>query len=93
MSDGVDAFFAGAYPHDALDVGDPDLAVTDLLRAGGAGDHLDQFVGALAVAVFSFIVTYLIASAIQQTVGLRVEPDQELTGLDQTQHAESAYTP
>ena len=65
----------------------------DGLFYGGGWELLkDQFVGALAVAVFSFIVTYLIASAIQQTVGLRVEPDQELTGLDQTQHAESAYT-
>jgi Amt family ammonium transporter len=73
-----------------------DTAVNDefdgLFYGGGFELLKDQFVGAAAVALFSFVVTYLIASAIQQTVGLRVEPDDELTGLDQTQHAESAYT-
>jgi ammonia channel protein AmtB len=29
--------------------------------------------------------------AIDRTVGLRVTGDDELTGLDQSQHAESAY--
>jgi Amt family ammonium transporter len=53
----------------------------------------DQVVAALAVLVFSGVVTYVIAVAIDKTLGLRVEPDDELVGLDQTQHAESAYQP
>ena len=32
-----------------------------------------------------------IAKALDATVGLRVSSDEELTGLDQTQHAETAY--
>ena len=39
------------------------------------------------------IVTYIIASGIERTIGLRVTPDDELAGLDQTQHAETAYQP
>ena len=58
-----------------------------------AAVHVDeQLVAAVSVIVFSFAVTYLIATGIQRTIGLRVDEEDELTGLDQTQHAESAYT-
>jgi Amt family ammonium transporter len=66
--------------------------VGDGLFYGGGGELLkDQFVAAVGVMAFSGIVTYLIAYAIENTVGLRVSVDDELTGLDQSQHAESAY--
>jgi ammonium transporter, Amt family len=65
----------------------------DGLFYGGGGELLkDQFVAAAGVGVFSFTVTYAIAFGIQKTIGLRVETDDELVGLDQSQHAESAYT-
>ena len=51
----------------------------------------DQAVAAFGVMAFSGVVTYLIAFAIEHTIGLRVTVDDELTGLDQSQHAESAY--
>jgi ammonium transporter, Amt family len=64
----------------------------DGLFYGGGGELLkDQFVAAFGVMAFSGIVTYLIALAIDRTIGLRVTGDDELTGLDQSQHAESAY--
>lgn len=52
----------------------------------------DQLVGALFIGVFSFVVTYAIAVGINRTIGLRVDAEDERIGLDQTQHAESAYT-
>jgi Amt family ammonium transporter len=59
---------------------------------GGSGELLkDQAVAAIGVMLFSGIVTYVIALAIETTIGLRVTVDDELTGLDQSQHAESAY--
>jgi Amt family ammonium transporter len=65
----------------------------DGLFYGGGFELLkDQAVAALAVGAFSFAVTYAIAVGIHKTIGLRVDPDDELAGLDQTQHAESAYT-
>ena len=64
----------------------------DGLFYGGGGELLkDQFVAAIGVIAFSGIVTYVIAMAIEKTIGLRVSVDDELVGLDQTQHAESAY--
>jgi Amt family ammonium transporter len=65
---------------------------TDGLFFGGGTDLLvDQLVASLAVLAFSFVMSYVIALAIDRTVGLRVEPEDELRGLDQSQHAESAY--
>jgi Amt family ammonium transporter len=66
---------------------------TDGLLFGGGFELLkDQFVAALSVAAFSFVATYLIATAVQRTIGLRVSDGDERIGLDQSQHAESAYT-
>ncbi len=69
-----------------------DAVVEEGVLFGGSGELLkDQAVAAIGVMAFSGIVTYLIAFAIEHTVGLRVTVDDELTGLDQSQHAESAY--
>ena len=43
----------------------------DGLFFGGGGELLkDQFIAAVSVAAFSFVATYLIATAIQRTMGL-----------------------
>ena len=44
-----------------------------------------------SVIIFSFIVTFGLAKLLDNVMGLRVSSDEELTGLDQTQHAETAY--
>ena len=62
-----------------------------LFFGGGVELLKDQFVAAVGVGVFSFVVTYAIAFGIQRTIGLRVDSDAELIGLDQSEHAESAY--
>ena len=46
---------------------------------------------ALGVMVFSGVLSYVIAVGLDKTIGLRVDHDDELVGLDQSQHAESAY--
>jgi ammonium transporter, Amt family len=64
----------------------------DGLFYGGGFDQLwRQAVGAFAVLAYSFIVTYLIGMALKKTVGFRVERDDELEGVDLTEHAETAY--
>ncbi|MGW0780670.1 ammonium transporter [Streptomyces sp. NPDC002913] len=62
-----------------------------LLYGGGTGQLLRQAVAVLAVAAYTFLVTYGIGKAIDRLMGARASEDQELTGLDQTVHAESAY--
>ncbi len=41
--------------------------------------------------VFSFVLSFGIAFAVDKTIGLRVDGDTETEGLDITQHAETAY--
>jgi Amt family ammonium transporter len=59
------------------------------LLFGNPGQLWVQFVGGLVVAVFAFVVTYVLATLIDLFVGLRVTADEELVGLDISQHAES----
>ena len=62
-----------------------------LFFSGGTTQLNRQLIAIVAVAAFSFIATWLIATVIQKTIGFRVYRDDELTGLDTTFHAESAY--
>ena len=58
---------------------------------GGTTQLNRQVIALVVVALFSFAATWLIATTIQKTIGFRVYRDDELTGLDTTFHAESAY--
>jgi Amt family ammonium transporter len=59
---------------------------------GGGGDLLvDQLLAVASTLVYSAVVSFIIAKAIDLTLGLRVLADEEETGLDVSQHAESAY--
>ncbi|MBX9395617.1 ammonium transporter [Streptomyces sp. TRM72054] len=64
------------------------------LATGGTGG-LDQFVsqaiGAFSVMGYTFVVTYILAFAIQKTIGFRASEDDEVSGIDQAFHAETAY--
>jgi Amt family ammonium transporter len=50
-----------------------------------------QLVGVVATLVWSAVVTFLIAKALERWLGLRVSEDDELKGLDITAHGESGY--
>ena len=53
--------------------------------------NLDQAVAIGSVVVFSFVVTFAIVKVIDLVIGLRVDEETEIVGLDQAIHAESAY--
>ncbi len=64
----------------------------DGLFVSGSPDLLfKQVIAATAVAAFSFIGTWLIATVISKTIGFRVSREKEMMGLDTVEHAESAY--
>ncbi len=50
-----------------------------------------QVVAVAAVVAYSFVATYIIAQIIDKTIGLRVSDEDEVVGLDLSQHAETAY--
>jgi Amt family ammonium transporter len=62
-----------------------------LFYGGGFSQLWAQFLGAAVVLVFSFVVTYLIGLAIHKTMGFRVDEADEVSGVDLSEHAESAY--
>ncbi|GAC1442762.1 MAG: ammonium transporter [Mycobacteriales bacterium] len=58
---------------------------------GGFSQLGKQAIAAFSVMGYSFVLTLVIALVIKYTMGLRVTEEQEVTGIDQTIHAESAY--
>jgi len=65
--------------------------VDGLLYGGGLGQLGRQAVAAGAVLAFSFTVTYVLGTVIARTIGFRITDQEEITGVDLTTHAESAY--
>jgi Amt family ammonium transporter len=65
--------------------------VDGLLYGGGVDQLWRQAVAAGAVMAFSFVLAYVIGTAIEKTIGSRVDEEAEITGVDLVTHAESAY--
>jgi Amt family ammonium transporter len=61
------------------------------LMSGNAKQLVTQIIAVVAAGAYAFIVTLVIAFILEKTIGLRVEKEDEIVGLDQTQHSESAY--
>jgi Amt family ammonium transporter len=67
------------------------LGFDGVLFGGGSKLLVNQLIAIGATFAFSFIVTWVVAKILDATIGLRVNAEDELVGLDQSQHAESAY--
>ena len=66
-------------------------AVDGLFYGGGVDQLWRQVVGAGAVLLYSFVVTGVIGLALHKTLGFRIEPDAEVSGIDLEEHAETSY--
>ena len=66
-------------------------AGADGLLAGNPGLLTAQTVTVVAVATYSGVVTWALLRLVDAMVGLRVTPEEEVRGLDLTQHGELAY--
>lgn len=51
-----------------------------------------QTIGVLVTLIYSLVVTYLVLKLVDLFMGLRVTEEEEVIGLDLTQHHESGYT-
>ncbi|WP_262703898.1 MULTISPECIES: ammonium transporter [Streptomyces] len=58
---------------------------------GGVTQLGKQALGAFTVLLYSFAVSWILAKIIHVTIGFRASEDDELGGVDQAFHAETAY--
>jgi Amt family ammonium transporter len=64
----------------------------DGLLAGNPSLLVAQVVSVLATIVYSFVVTFILLKLVDATLGLRATQDDEIQGLDLSQHGERAYS-
>lgn len=64
----------------------------DGLFYGNPGQFGVQALTAVVTAVFSAVGSYVILKIVDGVTGLRIQPDEEATGLDLSQHNERAYS-
>lgn len=65
--------------------------VAGLFYGGGFDQLWRQAVGAGAVLLYSAIGTAIVAYIVKFTVGLRLDEEEEHNGIDEAEHAETAY--
>ncbi|GJF25193.1 ammonium transporter [Streptomyces sp. HO565] len=65
--------------------------VQGLFYGGGLDQFWRQCAGVFAVLAYSLVVSAVLAFALDKTIGMRVPEDDEVTGIDQAEHAETAY--
>lgn len=70
---------------------DAPAGVNGLLFGGGVDQLNRQLIACIAVLIYSFVLTYIIAKIVDKTIGFRISPEAEAKGIDLSEHAESAY--
>jgi Amt family ammonium transporter len=70
----------------------PDFGANGLFFGGGVELLGYQATAVLATVVWSGGVSFILAKVIKATIGLRCDDDEEMAGLDLSQHAETAYS-
>jgi len=64
---------------------------TGLVYGGNGEQLLLQVIASLAVAIYSFVVAWIIGFAIEKTIGFRVKNEDEIAGVDVAVHGEEGY--
>ncbi|MCD9198507.1 ammonium transporter [Aeromicrobium wangtongii] len=65
--------------------------IGSLFYGGDVSQLGKQVVAAVAVLAYSFVLTYVIGKLIDVTIGFRISEEDEVTGIDQIEHLETAY--
>jgi Amt family ammonium transporter len=61
--------------------------------AGESGQFMIQLVSVVATMAYCFVVAFILLKICDAVIGLRVHEEDEVNGLDLSQHGETAYTP
>jgi ammonium transporter, Amt family len=64
----------------------------DGLFFGNPGQLGTQAIAVGVTIIYSFVISYALFWILDKTMGLRVEPDEEVAGLDLSEHQETGYS-
>ena len=70
---------------------DGDAAAIGLFNGGGSAQLIAQLTGGLAYAVWAVTLSFVVFGALKYTMGLRVSEEEEVAGLDISEHGSIAY--
>ncbi|MGZ4612573.1 MAG: ammonium transporter, partial [Kineosporiaceae bacterium] len=88
----VGCLFLGFFSTTKANVnGSGGTAVDGLFYGGGLKLLGNQALAASSVLLYSFTFALIIGFVINKTIGFRIDPDEEETGIDLAEHAETAY--
>jgi Amt family ammonium transporter len=62
-----------------------------LFNGGGASQFVAQLTGAVAYMVWAIVLSLVVFSILKYTIGLRVTEEEEIRGLDISEHGSIAY--
>ncbi len=88
------ALLTGVFANSAVNTVFKDAngnALPSGLLEGNASQVLNQLLGALIAIVLTMVATYVLLKVIDLTIGVRASGEDELSGLDISQHGEEGY--
>lgn len=62
-----------------------------LFNGGGSAQLVAQLVGALSYMVWAVVLSFIVFGILKVTIGLRVTEEEEIAGLDVSEHGSLAY--
>ncbi len=70
---------------------DGDGAAIGVFNGGGSAQLVAQLVGGLAYVVWAVVLSFIVFGILKYTMGLRVTEEEEVAGLDISEHGSIAY--
>jgi ammonium transporter, Amt family len=67
------------------------FGIDGLFYGGGLKLLGYQATGAASVLVYSFVIAFILGWVINKTIGFRIEEEDEVSGIDLVEHAETGY--
>ena len=62
-----------------------------LFNGGGSAQFVTQLVGALSYMLWAVVLSFVVFGILEATIGLRVTEEEEIAGLDVSEHGSIAY--
>lgn len=63
----------------------------DGLLAGNTSQLVSQLIGVIVVGLYAFVVSWILVKILHSTMGMRLVEENEVQGMDYTEHSETAY--